>query len=76
MPTISNKKRRFIEKNYNRLSIQELSHKTGLTGSEIKSVVDKHAAKTPGKKQQLPRELFNEDALLKVAWGVNCSVVS
>ena len=68
MPTISNKKRRFIEKNYNRLSLQELSHKTGLTGSEIKSVVDKHAAKTPGKKQQLPGELFNEDALLKVAW--------
>ena len=68
MPDISNKKRKFIEKNCNRLSIEELSHKTGLESNVIKSLVDERAAKAPGKSQQFSRELFNEDVLLKVAW--------
>jgi len=68
MSKISNKKRKFIEKNVNRLSIEELSHKTGLKINVIKSLVDVHSAKTPSKNQQLPQKLFNEDVLLKVAW--------
>jgi tetratricopeptide (TPR) repeat protein len=68
MPNISNKKRKFIEKNFNRLSIEELSHKTGLKSSVIKSLVDEYSAKIPSKNQQLPKELFSEDVLLKVAW--------
>jgi tetratricopeptide (TPR) repeat protein len=68
MPKISNKKRKFIEKNFNQLSMEQLSHRTGLKSNVIKSLIDEYSAKTPSRNQQLPKEMFSEDILLKVAW--------
>jgi len=67
MPTISNKKRKFIEKNFKRCSIEELSQKTGLKKHAIQSLIDEFSASTVPTNQQNSKELFNNEAFWEVA---------
>ena len=44
MTEISNKKRKFIKRNFKHLSIEELSRKTGLKSNVIKSIIAPYRA--------------------------------
>ena len=51
MPEISNKKRKFIKRNFRQLSIVELARQTGLKPHVIRSVIDEYTTEIPGKGQ-------------------------
>ena len=51
MPEISNKNRKFIKRNFKRLSIEELVLKTGLKPDGIRSLIDEYSAEMPGNDQ-------------------------
>jgi len=51
MSEISNKKREFIKRNFNQLSIEELVSQTGLRPHLIRSLIDEYAAEMPRKDQ-------------------------
>ena len=51
MPKISNKKKKFIKRNYKRLSIEELASQTGLRSHDIRSLIDDYDLQTAGQDQ-------------------------
>ncbi|MCK5256701.1 MAG: hypothetical protein KAQ81_11800, partial [Deltaproteobacteria bacterium] len=51
MSEISNKKRKFVKRNFKRLSIEELARETGLKPDVIKSLIDEYTVEMPGKDQ-------------------------
>ncbi len=51
MSKISNKKRKFIKRNFKRLSIEVLARETGLKPDVIKSLIDEYTVEMPGKDQ-------------------------
>jgi tetratricopeptide (TPR) repeat protein len=51
MSEISNKKRKFIKRNFKQLSIEELVLKTGLKPGVIRSLIDEYTVELPGKAQ-------------------------
>ena len=59
MPEISNKKRKFIKRNFKQLSIEELALKTGLKPHVIKSLIDEYSAEMP-RKDKYPVKMIND----------------
>ena len=51
MPKISNKKKKFIKRNFRQLSLEELSRKTGLKPNVIRSLIDEYSAEVVEKDQ-------------------------
>ena len=51
MPEISSKKKKFIKRNFRKLSLEELARQTGLTPQVIRPLIDEYSTKTPGKDQ-------------------------
>jgi tetratricopeptide (TPR) repeat protein len=51
MSGISNKKKKFIKRNFKYLSVEELSRKTGLKPAVISSLIDHYPPEMPGKDQ-------------------------
>ena len=51
MSEISRKKKKFIKKNFKKLSIEELARQTGLKPQVIRSLIDGYSAETSGKDQ-------------------------
>ena len=54
MTHLSNKKKKFIKRNYKQLSTEELARKTGLTPADIQSLIDEYTIKTSGDHQSAP----------------------
>jgi len=65
MPEISNKKRKFIKRNFKQLSIEELARQTGLKPNVIRSLVDEYSAKMTGKDQHSLKKLTSDKDPLK-----------
>jgi len=55
MANLSNKKKKFIQSNCNKLSIEELARKTGLKTGVIRSLIADFAAEKPGKVKHPPQ---------------------
>ena len=49
MSKISNKKRKFIKRNFKQLSLEELAHKTGLNPKTVRSLIDEYNDETSKK---------------------------
>ena len=62
MPEISNKKRKFINKNFKHLSIEELARKTGIKPHVIRSLIDEYSAHIPGEDQCVPSKPITNNA--------------
>ncbi|MBW1824581.1 MAG: tetratricopeptide repeat protein [Deltaproteobacteria bacterium] len=67
MPEISNKKRKFIKRNYKQLSIEELARQTGLTPHVIRSLIDEYSTEIPGKDQSTQTQ---NRALTFLSWKI------
>ena len=66
MPEISNKKRKFIKRNFKQLSIEELAHETGLKQSVIRSLVEQYNVEIRGKDRYSSVKLISDkDSLTK-----------
>ena len=64
MPTISNKKKKFIKRNYRQFSIEELSDKTGLKPQKIRSIIAECRTDVPEKSQYASAQEIPSPALL------------
>jgi tetratricopeptide (TPR) repeat protein len=71
MPEISNKKKKFIKKNFKRLSIEELTCQTGLRPNVINSLINEYSTRMPGKEQP-PR--IENGALIPLSWKIILSI--
>ena len=56
MPEISNKKNKFIKRNFERLSVEELASKTGLTHAAIKSIISEYTSDSSGETHRGAKE--------------------
>lgn len=65
MTEISNKKKKFIKRNFKKLSINELARQTSLKPNVIKSLIDEYSAKTPGKDQSAH---IKKSAYIVLSW--------
>ena len=61
MPEISNKKRKFIKRNFKELPIEELARQTGLKPNVIRSLIDEYSAEIPGKDYYPSRKATTDD---------------
>lgn len=64
MSEISNKKKKFIKRNFKRLSIEELSLKTGLKPNVIRSLINEYNVEVLEKDQCLSKKLMSDNSSL------------
>ena len=67
MPAISNKKKKFIKRNFKQLSIEELARQTGLRFHVIKLLIDEYTAEMSVKDQSV---LIKNRALNFLSWKI------
>ncbi len=67
MSAVSNKKKKLIEQNYQRLSLEELVRRTGLAPPAIKAVIEGCSAQ---EKTKAAGSLHGAEASAKMPWAV------
>jgi len=72
MSAVSNKKKKLIEQNYQRLSLEELVRRTGLAPPAIKAVI---AGCSAQEKIQAAGSLHGAEASAKMAWAVTVTAL-
>ena len=61
MPKISNKKRKFIKKNFKQLSVEELTRQTGLKPNIIRSLINEYRIKMKRTEHSLSRKAIADN---------------
>ena len=83
MPEISNKKKKFIKRNFKLLSVEELTHHTGLKQTTVRSIINQYTAQLSGEDKDLLRDLIpNKSSLSRrakytiVVWSISIFILT